>query len=157
MCCTQYASKFGKLSSAYKMGKGQFSFQSQRRTMPKNVQTTTDCELISHSSKIMLKFLQVRLQQYMNQELPDVRTGFSKVRGTRVHIANIQWIIEKAKEFQKNIYFCFINYVKACDCVDQNKLWKILQEMRIPEHLTCLLRNQYAGQEATVTSVAWMT
>ena len=84
------------------LAKVSFSFQSQNRAVPKNVQTTTDCELISHSSKIMLKFLQVRLQQYMNQELPDVRTGFSKVRGTRVHIANIQWIIEKAKEFQKN-------------------------------------------------------
>ena len=95
MCRTQYASKFGKLSSAYKMGKGQFSFQSQRRTMPKNVQTTTDCELISHSSKVMLKFLQVRLQQYMNQELPDVQAGFRNGRGTRDQISSFHWIIEK--------------------------------------------------------------
>ena len=86
----------------------------------------------------------------MNQELQDVKVGFRKDRGTRDQIANICWIIEKAREFQKNIYFCFINYVKACDCVDQNKLWKILQEMGIPDHLTHLLRNLYAGQEATV-------
>ena len=98
----------------------------------------------------MLKILQVRLQQYMNHELPDVQAGFRKGRGTRDHIANITWIIEKAREFQKNIYFCFIDYTKAFDCVDHNKLWKILQEMGIPDHLTCLLRNMYAGQEATV-------
>ena len=106
--------------------------------------------LISHTSKVMLKILQVRLQQYMNQELPDVQTGFRKRRGTRDQIANICWIIEKAREFQKNIYFCFIDYTKAFDCVDHNKLWKILQEMGIPDRLTCLLRNLYAGQEATV-------
>ena len=98
----------------------------------------------------MLKILQARLQQYVNRELPDVQAGFRKVRGTRDLIANIHWIIEKAKKFQKNIYFCFIDYAKAFDCVDNNKLWKILQEMRIPDHLTCFLRNLYAGQEATV-------
>ena len=98
----------------------------------------------------MLKTLQARLQQYMNRELPDVQAGFRKGRRTRDQIANIRWIIEKAKEFQKNIYFCFIDYTKAFDCVDHNKLWKILQEMGIPDHFTCLLRNQYAGQEATV-------
>ena len=98
----------------------------------------------------MLKILQARLQQYMNRELPDVRAGFRKGRGTRDPIANIRWIIEKAREFQKNIYFCFIDYVEAFDCVDQNKLWKILQEMGIPDHLNCLLRNLYAGQKATV-------
>ena len=98
----------------------------------------------------MLKILQARLQQYVNCELPDVQAGFRKGRGTRDQIANICWIIEKAKEFQKNIYFCFIDYAKACDCVDHNKLWKILQEMRIADYLTCLLRNLYAGQEATV-------
>ena len=97
----------------------------------------------------MLKILQVRLQQYMNCELPDVQAGFRKGRGTRDHIANIRWIIEKAREFQKNIYFCFIDYAKALDCVDDNRLWKILKEMRIPDHLTCLLRNLYAGQETT--------
>ena len=98
----------------------------------------------------MLKILQVRLQQYMNRELPDVQAGFRKGRGTGDQIANIRWIMEKAREFQKNIYFCFIDYAKTFDCVDHNKLWKILKEMGIPDHLICLLRNLYAGQEATV-------
>ena len=98
----------------------------------------------------MLKILQARLQQYLSRELPDVQTGFRKGRGTRDQIANIRWIMEKAREFQKIIYFCFTDYAKACDCVDHNKLWKILQEMGIPDHLTCLLRNLDAGQEATV-------
>ena len=98
----------------------------------------------------MLKILQVRLQQYVNHELPDVQAEFRKGRGTRDQIANICWIIEKAREFQKNIYFCFIDYAKAFDCVDYNKLWKILQEMGIWDHLTCLLRNLYAGQKATI-------
>ena len=98
----------------------------------------------------MLKILQARLQQYVNHELPDVQAGFSKGRGTRDQIANICWIIDKAREFQKNIYFCFIDYAKAFDCVDHNKLWKILKEMGIPDHLTHLLRNLYVGQEATV-------
>ena len=106
--------------------------------------------LISHTSKVTLKILQVRLQQYMNRELPDVQAGFRKGRGTRDQIVNICWIIEKASEFQKNIYFCFINYAKAFDCMDYNKLWKILKEMGIPDYLICLLRNLYAGQEATV-------
>ena len=106
--------------------------------------------LISHASKVMLKILQARLQQYVNHKLPDVQAGFRNGRGTRDQIANIRWIIEKAREFQKNIYFCFLDYAKAFDCVDHNKLWKILQEMGIPGHLTCLLRNLYAGQEATV-------
>ena len=100
--------------------------------------------------KIMLKILQARLQQHMNHEFPDVQAGFRKGRRTRDQIANNHWIIEKAREFQKNIYFCFIDYAKAFDCVDHNKLWKILTEMGIPDHLTCLLRNLYAGQEATV-------
>ena len=95
----------------------------------------------------MLKILQARLQQYVNSELPDVQTGFRKGRETREQIADICWIIKKARESQKNIYFCFIHYAKASDCVDQNKLWKILQEMEIPDHLTCFLRNLYAGQE----------
>ena len=106
--------------------------------------------LISHASKVVLKILQARFQQYMNCELPDVQADFRKGRGTRDQIANIRWIMEKAREFQKNIYFCFIDYAKAFDCVDHNKLWKILQKMGIPDHLTCLLRNLYAGQEATV-------
>ena len=105
--------------------------------------------LISHASKIMLKILQARFQQYVNCKLPDIQAGFRKGKGTRDQIANIHWIIEKAREFQKNIYFCFIDYAKAFDCVDHNKLWKILKEMGIPDHLTCLLRNLYAGQEAT--------
>ena len=104
--------------------------------------------LNSHSSKVMLKILQARLQQYVNQELPHVQAGFRKGRGTRDQIANNCWIMKKAREFQKNIYFCFIDYAK--DWVDHNKLWKILKEMGIPDHLTCLLRNLYAGQEATV-------
>ena len=98
----------------------------------------------------MLKILQARLQQYVNCELPDVQAGFRKGRGTRDQIANICWIMEKAREFQKNIHFCFIDYAKAFDCVDHNKLWKILKEMGIPDHLTCLLRNLYAEPEATV-------
>ena len=106
--------------------------------------------LISHSSKVMLKIVQARLQQYVNWELPDVQAGFRNGRGTRDQTANTRWIIEKASEFQKNIYFCLINYAKAFDCVYHNRLWKILQEMGIPDHLTCFLRNLYAGQEATV-------
>ena len=98
----------------------------------------------------MLKILQARLQQYMNRELPDVQAGFREGRGTRDQNANICWIIGKAREFQKNICFCFIDYAKAFDCVDHNKLGKILKEMGIPDHRTCLLRNLYAGQEATV-------
>ena len=103
---------------------------------------------ISYASKVMLKILQARLQQYANHELPDVQAGFRKGRGTRGQITS--WITEKSREFQKSSYFCFIDYAKVFDCVDHNKLWKILQEMVIPGHLTCLLRNLYAGQEATV-------
>ena len=106
--------------------------------------------LISHASKVRLKILQARLQQYMNREVQDVQAGFKKGRGTRDQIANICWIMEKAREFQKNIYFSFLDYAKAFGCVDHNKLWKILKEMGIPHHLNCLLRNLYAGQEATV-------
>ena len=106
--------------------------------------------LISHTTEVMLKILQARLQQYMNRELPDVQGGFRKGRRTRDQIANICWVIEKAREFQKTIYFCFIDYAKAFGCVDHTKLWKILKEMGIPDHLTCFLRNLYAGQEAAV-------
>ena len=134
-CCAQYARKFGKLSSAHRTQKGQFSFQSQRRAMSK----INTIALISHASKVMLKILQVRLQQYANRELPAVQNGFRKGRGTRVQIANIFWITEKAREFQKNIYLCFIDCAKTFDWVDHNKLWKILKEMGIPDHLTCLL------------------
>ena len=113
--------------------------------------------LISHASKVLLKILQARLQQYVNHEFPDVQAGFTKGRGTRDQIANIHWIIKKAREFQKNIYFCFSDSTKAFDCVDHNKLWKILQETGIPDHMTCLLRNLYAGQEATVRTGHGMT
>ena len=148
-CCTQYASKFGKLSSGHRTAKGQSSFQSQRKAIQKNAQNTCTIALISHTSKVMVKILQDRLQQYVNHELPDVKAGFRKGRGTRDQVANIRWIIEEAREFQKNIYFCFIDYAKSFDCVDHNELWKILKEMGIPDHLTCLLRNLYAGLEAT--------
>ena len=103
---------------------------------------------MSHASRVMLKILQARLQLYVNRELPDVQAGFRKGRGTRDQITNIRWIIRKARAFQENIYVCFIDYTKGFDCVDHNKLWKILKEMGIPDHLTCLLINLYAGQEA---------
>ena len=106
--------------------------------------------LISHASKVMLKILKASLQQYVNQELPDVQAGFRKGIRTRDQIANIRWIIKKAREFKKNIYFCFIDYAKAFDCVYHNKLWKFLKEMRVPDHLTWLLRNLYESQEAAV-------
>ena len=123
-CCTQYASKFGKLSSGHRIGKVQFSFWSQRRTMPKNVQITP--QLHSFHMLTRLKILQARLQQYVNQELPDVQAGFRKGRETGEQLANICWAIVKAREFQKII--CFIAYTKAFDCVDHNKLWKILRD-----------------------------
>ena len=109
--------------------------------MPKNAQTTAQLHS-SHATKVMLKIHQARLQQYVNRELSDVQPGFRKGRGTRDQIC---WIMEKGREFQKNIYFYFIDYAKAFDCVDHNKLWEVLQEMGIPDHLTCLLRNVYAG------------
>ena len=115
--------------------------------MKKNNQTIAH---ISHASKVMLKILQARLQSYMNWELPDVQAGFRKSRGTRDQIANICWIMEKAREFQENIYFCLIDYAKAFDCVDHNKLWKILKEVGIAEQLTCILRNLYADQKAAI-------
>ena len=120
--------------------------------VPKKGECSNNCTtvLISRASKVMLKILQARLQQYVNCELPDVQAGFRKGRGTRDQIANICWIIKRAREFQKDIYFCFIDYAKAFNYVDHNKLWKILKEMGIPDHLTCLLRNLYASQEATV-------
>ena len=113
--------------------------------MPENDQTTM-FELISHARKVIFNILIARLQQYMNRELPDVQARFRKGRGTRNQIANMHWIIGKARDFQKNIYFCFSDCAKAFDCVDHNKLWKILKEMGIPDHLTCLLRKLYAGQ-----------
>ena len=126
-CCTQYVSKFGKLISGHRTGKGQFSFHPKERQSKERSNYRT-IALISHASKVMLKILQARLQQYMNREFPDVQAGFRKGSGTRDQIANICWIMEKAREFQKNIYFCFIDSAKAFDCVDHNKLWKILKE-----------------------------
>ena len=156
-CCIQYASKFGKLSSGQRTGKGQFSFQSQRKAMTwiwhefdKECSNYHTIALVSHASKVIHKILQARLQLYMNWELPDVQAGFRRGKGTRDKIANICWIIEKERGFQKNIYFCFIDCGKAFDSVYHNKLWKILKEMGIPDYHTCLLRNLYAGQEATV-------
>ena len=140
-CNAQYASKFGMLCSGHRTGKGQFLFQCQRRVMLKNVQTAIDL-----CSFHML----ARIQQFMNRELSDVHTGFRKGRGSRGQIANIYWIIEKAREFHKSFYFCFIYYNKPFDCVEHNKLGKILKEMGIPDYHTCLLRNLYSGQEGTV-------
>ena len=138
-------------NSAVAIGLEKVSFHSnpKERQCKRMFKLSTN-SLISHTSKLMLKILQARLQQYMNYELPHVQAGCRKGSGTRDQIANIRWIIKKAREFQKNIYFCFIDYAKAFDCVDHNKLWKILKEMGIPDHLTCLLRNLYVGQEATV-------
>ena len=149
LCCTQYANKFGKLSSGHTTGMVNFH-PIPKKDNAKESSNYHTTPLISHASKVMLKILQARLQQYMNHELPDVQAGFRKGRGARDQIPNIRWIIEKAREFQKNIYFFFIDYAKVFDCVDHSKLWKILQEMGILDHLTCLLRNLYAGQEATV-------
>ena len=135
-------------NSAVATGLEKISFHSNHKGNAKECSNYHKIALISHARKIMIKILQARLQQYTNWELPDVQAGFRKGRGTRDQIANICWIIEKEREFQKN--FCFIDYAKAFDCADHNKLWKILKEVGKPDHLTCLLRNLYAGQEATV-------
>ena len=148
-CCTQYASKVGKFSVATGLESSVF-IPIPTKGNVKECSNYCTIALISYTSKVMLKILQMRLQQYMNCELPVVQAVFRKGRGTRDQITNIHWIIEKAREFQKNIYFCFIDYVKAFDCVDHNKLWKVLPEMGMSEHLTCFLRTLYAGQEATV-------
>ena len=138
-------------NSAVAMGLEKVSFHSNpKKGNAKECSNYCTIAVISHASKVILKILQARLQQYVNHEIPDVQAGFRKGRGTKDQIASIHWIIEKAREFQKNIYFCFIDYAKPFDYGDHNKLWKILKEMRIPDHLTCLLRNLYAGQEAAV-------
>ena len=128
-------------NSAVATGQEKVSFHSnlKERQCQRMFKLLHNCPLISHTSKVMLKILQARLQQYMNRELPDVQAGIRKGRSTRDQIVNNCWMIEKEREFQKNIYFCFIDYTKAFDCVDHNKLWKIFQEMGIPDHLTCLL------------------
>ena len=138
-CCTQYASKFGKQQWPQDWKRSVF-FPIPKAGNAKECSNYRTIALISHASKVMLKILQDRLQQYVNRELPDVQAGFRKGRGTRDQIANIFWIMEKAREFQKNIYFCFIDHAKAFDCMDHHKLWEILKEMGIPDHLTCLLR-----------------
>ena len=148
-CCTQYASKFGKPAAATGLEKVS-SHSHPKEGNAKQRSNYRTIALISHPSKVILKILQARLQQYINCELPDFQAGFRKGSGTREQIANICWIIKKAREFQKNIYFCFIDYAISFDCVDHNKLWKILKEMGKSDHMTCLLRNLYAGQEATV-------
>ena len=145
MCYTPYARKFGKFSSGHRTGKGQFSFPSQRKTMPKNAQTTT--QLHSSHTLVMLKIPQARFQQYVNHEIPDVQAGFKKGRGTRDEIANIHRIIERQENFRKTSISALLNMAKLLT-VWITKLWKILEEMGIPDHLTCLLRNLYGGQEA---------
>ena len=125
--------------------KGSVFIPIPKKGNPKECSNYRTIALISHADKVMLKILQAKLQQYVNHEFPDVQAGFRKGRGTRDQIANSLWIIEKAREFQENIYFCFIDYGKIFDYVDHDKLWKILKEMGIPDHLTCLLRNLYAG------------
>ena len=144
-CYTQYASKFGKQPWPQDWKRSVF-IPISKKGNAKEWSNYHTIVLISHASKVMLKILQARLKQYVNWELPDVQAGFRKGRGTRDQIANIRWIIKKAREFQKSIYFCFIDYAKTFECVDHNKL----KEMGIPDHLTCLLRSLYAGQEATV-------
>ena len=131
-------------------GQKKVSFHSNPKERQCKCSNYRTIALMSHASKVMLKILQMWLQWYVNQELPDVQAGFRKGRRTRDQIANIHWIIEKAREFQKNIYFCFTDYANAFDCVDHNQLWKILQEMGLPDHLIWLLRNLYADQVATV-------
>ena len=138
-------------NSAVATGLEKISFHSNpKKGNAKECSNYLTIALILDASKVMFKILQISLQQYVNCELPDVQASFKNGRGTRDQIANICWIVEKGREFQENIYFCFIDYDKAFDCVDHHKLWTILKEMGIPDHLTCLLRNLYAGQEATV-------
>ena len=148
--CIQCISKFGKLSSGHSTGKISVYIPIPKKGNAKECSKYCTTVLISHASKVVLKIPQARLQQYVNQELPDVQAEFWRGRGTTDQIANLHWITEKTRKFQKNIYFCFIDYAKAFDYVDDNKLWEILQEMGIAYHLTCLLRNLYVGQEATV-------
>ena len=149
-CCTQYASKFGKLNSAHIPRKGQFSFQSQRREMPKNVQSTAQSCSFHMLTRLCSKFFKWGFSSTWTKHFQIYKLGLGKAEETQNQIANIHWIIKKQGNSRKNIYFCFIDYPKAFDCVDHNKLWKILKEMGIPDHLTCLLRSPYAGQEAAI-------
>ena len=149
-CCTQYVNKFGKLSSDYRTGKGQFSFWSQRRAMPKNVHTTGKLCSFHTASEVMLKILQLRLQQYVNRELPDVQAGFWGDRGSRDQIANIHWIKEKAGSSRKTPISASLNTLKSLTMWITKHLWKILKEMGASDYLTCLLRNVCEGQEAPI-------
>ena len=149
-CCTQCASAFGKLSSGHRTGKGQFSSQSQRKTMPKNVQTTAQLHSFHTRSKVMLNILQARLQQYMNWEFQLFKLDLEKAEEPEIKLPTSTGSSKKQQSSRKSIYFCFIDSAKAFVCVDHNKLWKILKEMGIPDHLTCLLRDLYEGQEARV-------
>ena len=148
-CCTQYASKFGKLSSGHRTGKGVF-IPIPKQGNAKEWSNYCTIALISHASKVILKILQARLQQYVNHECPDVQAGFRKGRGPEIKSPTFARSSKKQEFQKKNIYFCINDYAKAFDCVDHSKLWKLLKEMEIPDHLTCLLRNLYAGQKATV-------
>ena len=148
-CCTQYVNKFGKLISGHRTGQRSIFLSIPNKGNAKECFNYCTTAPISNASKVMLKILQARLQQYLNQELPDVQAGFQRGIGIRDQITNIHWVLEKASEFQRNIYFCFIAYTKTFDYVDHNKLRKILKEMRVPEHLTCLRRNLYHDQEVT--------
>ena len=156
-CCIQYASKFGKLSSGHRTRKGVF-IPIPKKGNAKESSNYHTIALISHTIKVMLKILQARLQQYVNRELADVQAGFRKGRGTWDQIANICWIMEKARQFQKNIYFCFLDYAKAFNWVDYNQLWKILKQLGISDHLSCLLRHLYAFQADSLSSEpVWIT
>ena len=150
--CIHYVSKSGRSRSGHRTGKS-ILIPIAKKGRIKECANHQTIALISHTSKVMLKILHARLQHYGNQELPDVQAGFRKGRGTRDQIANIHWIIEEAREFHRNIYLCFINYAKVFDCVDYDKLWKALREVGISNHLTCLLRSLYVGQEATVRTL----
>jgi len=157
-CCIQYVSKSGRAINDQRTGKGQSSSQFPRRVVLKNVLTIEQLDSSPMLIRSCLKSRMLgRLQNYVNQELPDVQAAFRKGRGTRDQIANIYWIIEKAREFQKNINLCFIDYAKTFDCVAYNKLWKALKEMGIPGHFTCLLRNLYRGQEELVWTLCGTT
>ena len=143
-CCTENATKFGKPISDYRTGKGQFSFQYQRRAIPKNVQTTAQLHSFHMLARSCSKSFKLGFNSTWTENFQS-SSWIRKSKGTRDHIANIHWITGEAREVQKNLYFCFIDYAKAFDCVDHNKLWKILKEVEIPDHPTCLLRNMYAG------------
>ena len=151
-CCIQYVSKFGKLRSGHRTGKGQSLSQLQRRAVLKNAQTTRQLHSSPMLVRLCSKSSKLGFSSTWTKNFQKFK-GFRKGTGTRVQITNICWIIEKAREFQKNIDLCFINYDKAFDCMDHNKLWNTLKEMGIPDHLTCFLRNLYVGQEAIVKSL----